>query len=336
MTTDKTLSDNQILQEISKNERILEHPSLGKIRLRFPTLEIQRKIDNLVRTKKKILKETKDEIPDPSAPNGIKYIPAYKSREVLLKEYIDLGWWSKEQEEKLDELSRNQILLMAELELLGFEDENHIYAGINEIRETLLKTVVENAEDKERARTSIVNVTVLGSAPPEEDIKFIKENAPSTDTDELINNIFILNRLFNAYSKLAQNYSELIKLQAEQSSLFADSWQEQLQYFTRLAQVYYCVELADEKAPLWSSILELEEDPNSEKVMWAFNELAMFWQGITDDTREKVNKYSFTVRRNTEPQHSEELPEETKSLNDGNLQDNEQIVSSVVLDTTKT
>lgn len=335
MTVDKTASDNQLFQEIAKNERIVEHPAFGTVRLRFPTLEIQRKIDSLVRTKKKILKEAKDEIPDPSAPSGVRYVPAFKSREFLLKEYSDLGWWSSEQEERLNELSKSQIVLMAELEVLGFEGENEIFEEMNGLREKLLNSVIDNIEDKEEAKRAVFNITIVGSDPPEQDVTYVKDNATSTETDEFLERVFALNRLFTTYSRLAQNYSELLKLQSEQSTLFADSWQDQLQYFTRLAQVYYCIETVRDRKPLWATLSELEADSDSEKVMWAFNELAMFWQGITDETRDKVEKYSFTLRRNTEPQQLEDSQEDQNSLSDGNIQENEPISSSEVSDITE-
>ena len=335
MTVDKTASDNQLFQEVAKNERIIEHPTFGKVRLRFPTLEIQRKIDALVRTKKKVLKEAKDEIPDPSAPSGVRYVPAFKSREMLLKEYSDLGWWSSEQEARLNELSKTQIVLMAELEVLGFEGEDEIFQEINDIREKLLANIVENVEDREEAKRAVFSATIVGSDPPEQDVKFIRDNATTTETDELLERVFELNRLFTAYSRLAQNYSELLKLQAEQSTLFADSWQDQLQYFTRLAQVYYCIQTVEGHNPLWPTLTELEADSDSEKVMWAFNELAMFWQGITDETRDKVEKYSFTLRRNTEPQQLEDSQENQNSLSDGSTQESEPIPSLEVSDTTE-
>ena len=63
-----TMEDQQILQEVALNERIITHPTFGKVRLRFPTLPIQRKIDTAARIRKKELRTSFDEIPDPDDP----------------------------------------------------------------------------------------------------------------------------------------------------------------------------------------------------------------------------------------------------------------------------
>src|SRR5213079_1705649 len=116
--------DLQILQETTFNERLVTHPKLGKIRLRMPTVEIQRKIDAVGRAKKKQLKEAKDTITDEQG--NVTKVPAYKSREQLSKDYAELGWWTDSEKTRLTELGEQHVQLLTELELLGFESDASI------------------------------------------------------------------------------------------------------------------------------------------------------------------------------------------------------------------
>ena len=109
---EKNTGDQQVLIETIFNERIVTHPKLGPIRLRLPTLEIQRKIDAVGRAKKKFLKDARDTI---TAEDGVvTRVPAYKSREQLAKEYAELGWWTDVEKLRLADLQEQHVQLAAD------------------------------------------------------------------------------------------------------------------------------------------------------------------------------------------------------------------------------
>ena len=315
--TIKEAGDRQVLHEVVTNEKIVTHPTLGDIRLKMPTLDTQKKIDASARARKKYLKEAKDKVEDPSAPDGFKLAPAFKSKEQLKKEYADLGWWTPERDEHLRELSKQHLQLLTELEILEFESEEDIYEGLEECKSRLLLLFKDVPESNE----VIFRVTFPGLSITTTDESFLKDKAISTEVDDIMATIVTLQAQYNNFAKLAQAFVELNELQGEYSSLFSDSWQEQLQYYIRLAQIFYCTEKADTKKSLWSSIDELEKDKDLEIVRWVFNELTAFWQGLSDDVREKMAKYSFTSRQSAKNTSSEDSPDLPKLSLDGELQE---------------
>lgn len=330
MKEKKQLGDEQIISEIALNERLVKHPSLGKVKLCMPTLDIQRKIENSTRAKRKWLKEAKDRIPDPEAPDGFKYVQAFKSREALEREYQELGWWRQEDQDKMDDLSGQHVNYLTELELLGFESEDSIITELQEYREKLYKMF--DADLTDEIKSAIITLTVPGVSGQEREESVVRDNANSTEIDDILDEISVLQRQFIAYIGLARTHAELLVLQGEYSSLFSDSWQEQLQYYVRLAQVFHCAQNAETGKSLWGSIEDIEHEKNIESVRWLFAELSSFWQGLSDDARQKLAKYSFTDLRSTEESSTEESQEVIPPSPDGDLQVKPQETSLEVTD----
>jgi hypothetical protein len=324
--------DQQILQEIVVNERIVEHPTKGKIRFRLPTLELQRKIDALGRAKKKILRDTTDKIPDPEAPLGYRIVPAFKSREVLAKEYATLGWWTDEHEIELSTIIQDFTTTLAQLEIIQFESEQAIYLGLAEATDRLLKLFEENMTDKIKA--TIARVTVTGGDPSYEDLKILTEEASSTEVDDVLEKVKIYRQQFDLYNKLADLHLKLLKLESERTALFQDSWQEQLQYYIKLAQVFVCCEYVETNKSLYDSVESLEKEPDVTFLKWVFTELQAFFQGTPTDSRERFAKYGFMDRLNLKKSSSEESPVQPQSKPDGDLQENKLTPSSEVTATT--
>lgn len=325
------MSDEQILQEVVTNEKIVEHPTRGHIRLKMPTLEIQRKIDALARNKKKVLREATDTIPDESNPGKFKTVPAYNSREGLQRKYRELGWWTEEQDAEFARITEQYSTFLAQLEILGFESENAIYDGLLENRDAVVSLLDEPSKEVLDALTRVVSIGVEISYADKE---LIKASATSTEVDDLLIKIEILKKQYTCYIELAKLHVALLKLEAEKNALFADCWQEQLQYYIRLAQVFYCSESADLQTPLWPTIDSIEQESDLEFIKWIFTELQAFWGGLSDDARERLSKYSFTPRLNAEKSSSEESPVQAQSSVDGDSQESKQITSSEVTDTT--
>lgn len=309
--------DQEVLSELVLNERIVEHPTRGKIRFRTPTLEIQRKIDTLARTKKKMLRDATDKIPDPDAPNGYRIVPAYKSRDVLTREYETLGWWTQENEQELLKISNEYTEYLTRLEILGFESEENIYTQLAEMKDRLSKLFEEGIT--EEIKETVYRVTLVGGDAEYVDIQLLKEKASSTEVDDIVEEISIYRKQYDCYLSLAKTHMQLLKLESERNSLFSDSWQEQLQYYIRLAQVYYCSEVAETGKLLYSTIDDMEKDTDLEFIRWIFSELQAFWQGISTEARERLSKYSFTDRLNSKKSSSEESLVQPESNKDGDL-----------------
>jgi hypothetical protein len=314
--------EDEILSEIATNERIVTHTEYGTVRLVIPTLKTQKLIDAAARKKRKELKAAVDEIEDKDNPGKTIKIPAYRSRATLRKEYIELDWWSDEQEEKLQELSGKHVMLLAELELLGFESENGIYEEMANLRTNLKKEFEKyDSEDREEILVAIDQITLLGAEGSLEDEKVLRTAALSTTVDDLLDELTVIKRLYDAYIEILNVYNELSVLQQEEMQLFSDSWQEQLRYYIRLAQVFYCITKVQDGEPLWPSLQAVETETNIEKVRWAFDELNAFWQGLTEETRERMGKYNFILGRGDEMLSSAESPETLEFKIDGDLQE---------------
>jgi hypothetical protein len=308
--------DSQLLQEIVTNERIIDHPKLGKIRLVTPTLDLQRKIDTATRKRKKYLRMAVDEVLDDNDPSKVTRVPAYKSREALEREYRELGWWTEEQNEELKDLAASVLQRLTELELLGFESEELIYDTTSDIQEELESLFTEHEEFQEKIWPALQSIVVLGSDYYESE-KLLRKEATSTEVDDLLDELVNQHRIYTTFVELLELQTKLLRLQSEYSSLFSDSWQEQLQYFARLAQVFYCTCNHDTGDPLWSSIEAIEQEHDIETVQFVFKELDAFWKGFTDDVRDKMEKYSFMYGQSVMTKDSEDSPEPQESNEDG-------------------
>lgn len=318
MDNTRKREDSQILSEIVSNERIIEHPTRGKIKFRFPTLQIQRKVDAAARNRKKILRETVDEIPDPSSPSGFKSVSAYKSRQVLEHEYRESGWWTDEMESRLEDLSNLYIGYVTKLEILGFESMESTFQELEDIRAQLNGLISgDDEQENHEVFNSILRITTPTAEVTSIDLNRIKDAATSTDVDTLLDRVDVLREQYLAYTEMVKTYNEVSKLDQEKNSLFADSWQSQLEYYTRLAQVFYCVSYVDNSKPLYEKIEDIELEQDTEFVTWLFTELQALWQGLTDESRERMGKYSFTRRLSTAKSSSEDLDAQPEIKVDG-------------------
>lgn len=215
--------------------------------------------------------------------------------------------------------------MLTRLEILEFESEERIYQDLAEARKTN-KAFEEQTTDE--IKETIFRVALVGGEAEYNDLTLLKEKASTTEVDDILDEIKIIRAQYDCYLALANVHVELLKLESERSALFSDSWQEQLQYYIRLAQVYYCSEYADTKKPLYPTIDDLEREVDLEFVRWVFTELQAFWQGISTEARNRLSKYSFTDRLNSNKSSQEESPVQPESNKDGDSVTKQQIPSS--------
>jgi hypothetical protein len=323
--------DSQILTETALNERIIEHPKFGRVRFCMPTLQIQKKIDAVSRSQKKMLLNAFDEVEDPDNPGRMRKIPAYQSREVLAKEYKEKGWWTDEHEDRLEKLSSQHITQLTELELLGFDSAESCLAALSSLRIELEDIFVD--EKRAKVLTAIRDITDVVKGYSLKLEKTLHNAASTTEVDDLLESVLRQQQIYEKYLELTSTYAELLGLQNEQSSLFSDSWQDQLRYYLRLAQVHYCVQNADTGEPLWPSLDEMEAEVDNTLIRWVFDELGAFWQGLTEEMRDKLGKYDFIYGRSGSKPSSDDSPVQPESKPDGESPENEQTTSIEVTDT---
>lgn len=327
---DELSGDQQILEEIVTNEKIVYHKKFGDVRLLMPTLDLQKHIDRAVRTRRKELRRATDTV---EAEDGTtEKIPAYKSREALAREYRELGWWTDSEDLKMQELTANVVNKLTELELLGFVDEDTIYENMADLRVQLEEEFAEH-ESFEKVWAAVQKMTSVTASYDHETETFLRREALSSTVDDLLDKVLIERRTYDAFVEILGVQTQLLQLQAEYMNLFSESWQEQLQYFTRLAQVFFCARKADDGSSLWPSIDAIEKEQDVDLVRWVFGELDAFWKGFSDEVRDKMEKYNFIYGRSDQNQSSDDLPVPPESSEDGAVVENTQEISSEVTDT---
>lgn len=333
---EQIMEDEQILTEVVLNERVITHPKLGDILFTMPTLEKQQRIDRIVRGKKKLLMREKIEVEDENDPTKTILVPAFQSKAVLEKEYEELGWWGPEQSQALKDLEQEMLTLVASLELLGFDTYEVLLEDFQRIRVELTKHFVELEDDKVTAdefKEVIDRVALPGQTISAVDFDFLKDHAGGTVVDDWLEELQTVIHKFDSYLNLIDTQQAYVEAQKDYLSLFSDSWQEQLQYYARLAQVFYCTEKVSNGKRLWENIPALERTDDQALVEWTLTELTAFWQGLTDEARERLGKYSFMSRRSEEKPSTEDSPVPPPSNEDGEPQEKQPESSLEVSDT---
>ena len=331
---EQELEDEQVLIEVALNERIVKHSKLGDILFRMPTLEVQQKIDRVVRARKKALMAEKVEVIDSEGNSHLE--PAFKSKKLLEREYDSLGWWGPEQSEDLKLIEENMLASVATLEVMGYESTEALVEQYL-VMKVKLHEHFADIELEDSLKDSISNAVEILTNPGQDftsvEFDLIKNNAVSTDVDDMLTELQNYNVSFTTYMSLVEQQRDYAEAQREYLSLFSDSWQEQLQYYIRLSQLYYCVSDAKTRKPMWKSPYTIEKSEDQEFVTWALTELTAYWQGLTDEARERLGKYSFMVRQNEEKSSTEDALDLTQSNEDGESPENEEMSSSKVTDT---
>ncbi|MBU8920981.1 MAG: hypothetical protein KOO63_03890 [Bacteroidales bacterium] len=327
--------DSQILEETVLNERLVTHPQWGEVRLSMPTLKTQRKIDAISRSRKKMLLNSFDEIP--GSDGETVRMPAHPSHETLRKQYLEAGWWTEEREQEMDEASDFHVDKLAYLESLGFESEEECDTVADKARVQLFKIFEAEEEGvSDELEAALAIVTDVGVRYDVEAETEVRAAAPSTEVDDILQELSMQREMYHAYVELIEAYNALLAIQSEHTSLFMDSWQEQLKYYIRLAQVHYCIERVETGESLWPSVEAMELEEDSELIGWAFNELSAYWQGLTDESRERMKKYDFIYGRSGRPESSDDSPDLQESKTDGEPAASELISSTEDSDTTET
>lgn len=301
-----TRQDNILAHELVTNERIIEHPKLGKIRLSRPTPRMQFLIGEEYR--KQFHKDVKD--------------PEILSRAELENAYIRRGMWSPDLEERIASLMRQIGVLMHTLELLGYGNREEVITEYFSLRERLSGMFKDDVYVLD-AIDRYFNLDVDASPA---DRKIIWEAAETSDVDEILEDADNLREQISLLIEMRGLRDELNSLQLKRATLFRDCLEFRADRAEQLAQIYYCCRKAEDDSPLWPSVQDIwDADPDT--IEFLQTELYFFNNGITDDMRDVLGRHGFMERAVVTEDSSDDSQDRPKDSSGGELAENEQPTS---------
>lgn len=300
-STEKVLQD-----ELVRNERIVEHPELGRIRFRRPTPRQERMIADV--RGKQYHKDLQN--------------PEILSHAQLEKLAIDRNMWSEEKGERVQELSRRTGELMGILDALEYDSLDTVSEEYSATFNRLLEIFSENEE----IGGAVKAYFDLEGRPVFSDRRAIMAAAPSTEVDDLLEKADGLRTQIELLRELATTRKDLNDLQMEQSRLFMDSIEARADRAEEIAQIYYCC-TKENGTPIWPSFDDAW-DSTPDIIEFLLTNYFYFSHGITPEFQKILEKHGFTKRVPDTEDGSESSPEHPKPSSDGELPLSEQPTSS--------
>lgn len=303
--------DSILRDELIRNERIINHPTFGKVRLRRPTPRIERRIAEVRGAQ--FHKDLQN--------------PDILSRAQLMDIAVARGMWSEDKEERLTHLSRKTGEIMGALENLGYETIDSLSDEYKQNYDRLSEIFSDHEDDE--VIQALDRYFDLAEEVSKFDRKRIYDAATSTEVDDLLDRSDILRVQIDLLRELNKIRKEQGQLQMQQARLFMDALESRADRAEELAQIYYCCTKADTDEPLWESY-DAAWDADGEDIEVLVMELYFFTHGITDMQKEVLAKHGFTrgVLANVMNDSSEDSPEHPTPNSDGEQQESEQTSSS--------
>ncbi len=300
--------EQQLLDELLRNGRVIEHPTFGEIKLQRPTAKKERLIAAI--RQKTHHRDLQARNEDGSA--------AVLSRAQLEKMGVERGVWSEENQLRLawlkDEVGRMMVLL----ESMGFKTQANT---LIDYQMTVNKLMSLYPSEDIPALEAIIRYYDLDSDMEPSDMKIIRDSAVTTEADDLIEELGTFRTLLEYKSRLHRAQAELHQLTAMYVRLTQDSIESRYERAEVLAQIYYCATKADGE-PIWPKFEEAE-DANAYDIEILREELYFFWAGYDKSLRDMMGKHGFTVRvpENIYEESSDASPEHPSSSSDGESPD---------------
>jgi hypothetical protein len=299
----KDALDKKLEYELVRNERVVEHPRLGKIRLRRATPWVDERIA-----------EVRADWHFRSLEN-----PRLRFKSELEAIYEKRGIWSKDKEERIVALSRRSGELMAFLEGLGYDNSADLvvkYQGIYADLEGRLEKAEADDETREAALEALARISDLDATPTLADRKQVDALLRSTVADDLFQEADRLRMQIDLFLELADVRKDLDALQEEQAGLFHVSIEANVDRAEMLAKVYYCTANADSGEPLWETFDRLwHEDPVT--INEVRQQLVYFELGIEPRYQKILERHGFSYRMLTTDDSSDAAPEHPTPSTDG-------------------
>lgn len=299
--------ETTLQSELLYNERIIQHPKFGAVRLTRPTPYQEKLIAEARR------KQTHKDMRDPDV----------LSRDQLEKLAIEKGMWTADMTQRITDLTHKTGEAMGLLDALGFKEFDVV---TREFQNALLELLRVFDEDPD-TREIISRYYDLTLKPDMKDRSAIMDAAPSTVVDDLLDAADALRTQMDLLNEMFKIRKELNELQAKQVRIFLDSLENRADRAEELATLYYCSADAATGKPLWATYDEIW-NARAEDVAFLMDEYHYFRHGITEEFKETLGKYGFIRRLTDTPNSSDDSPDQPQSNSDGESATTTQATSS--------
>jgi hypothetical protein len=300
---DATTADQVILDELLRNEKMVEHPAYGTVKLQRPTPRKERLISEL--RSKQYHRDLQAREPDGT--------PSILSRAQLEAEAMQRGIWTQDKKDRASYLRESIGSLMTGLEAVGY---NSVEDMLVQYHATVNKILLQFADNLEAA-SAVSRYFDMDSEAQSTDDRIIRDASPSTEVDELKEEAETYRAQIDLMTRLSEARKELNDLMSEYVRLVKDSIESRMDRVEEMAHIYYCATKED-GTPLWAKFEDMW-DSYPHDIALLQEELFYFTNCLSDDLRRMMGKHGFTVRvpEATSEPRSEDSPEHPVSSSVG-------------------
>lgn len=300
--------DSAILEEeLVRNERFVTHSKFGEVRLTRPTPADTRRIN-----------EQRRQV----------YHQDLRNPDILAKKQVqamvlERGIWTKEDEERMQDLTIASGDLMVRLTALGYDTARDVYTR-------LVETQVKLLEIFQDADTEIIEAIGrffdLEERPHTKDAMEIRRAAPNSTVDDLMEEAEKQRLQADLLKEFYEVKTEWNGLAETYAHFFGDTIESRADAAEKMAQVYYCARKLNGDA-LWPEFGDMWNE-SGDDVAWLSAQLFYFHNGITTEYAETLQKHGFMARVDDTGGSSESSQEHPQPNSDGEFQDSEPQISS--------
>ena len=288
--------ETTLQSELLYNERIIQHPTFGDVRLARPT-PFQ---ENLIAEARR--KQTHKDMRDPDV----------LSRDQLEKLAVEKGMWSPEMTQRITDLTHKTGEAMGLLEFIGFKSFDDVLADF----QTVVQKLLGEYADNEEIQKTIGRYFDLDVKPTPADRNLITDAATGSHIDDMMEEADNLRIQLDLLNEMFKVRKELNELQAKQARVFLDSLENRADRAEELAILYYCSTDAKTGKPLWPNFDDIRH-ARAEDIEFLMTEYHYFRHGITDEFKETLGKYGFIRRLSDTPSSSDDSPDQPQFNSDG-------------------
>jgi hypothetical protein len=308
--TDTARNDDTLEQELTFNERIIEHPKIGHLKLIRPTPRIERLISE--ERRKQHHKDLRN--------------PDVLSRKEVERYVIERGVWSEEESNRISDLWKRIGQIMTVLDITGFTDLESLASEYREVVDAIYEAYAEDSPARAAVRRFF---DVVADRRETADRVVLKQESPGTEQDDRLEQAEELYAQILLAKELNDIRVELDRLQERSTELFLECVENRADRAEETARLYYCVRKVDEDAPFWPSIDAVLDSPR-EVMSYIQQEMYFFRHGITSEFQSLLGRHGFTQRVNDTVDSSDDSPGHPQSNSDGESPASEPISSSEV------
>jgi hypothetical protein len=298
--------ETTLQNELLYNERIIQHPKFGAVRITRPTPGQEKLIAEARRG------QTHKDMRDPDV----------LSNDQLERLAIEKGMWTADMSARITDLTQKTGEAMGLLESIGFQT----FDAVLEDFQSTVKALLDSYEDNAPIAETVSRYFDLDEKPSVADRAAITDAAPGSQIDDLMDKGDHLRVQIDLLNEMFKVRKELNSLQEKQSRVFLDSLEKRSDRAEELATIYYCATLVD-GGYLWPSYADIWNS-RTEDVEFLLQEYHYFRHGITEEFRETLGKYGFIKRLTDTKASSADSHDQPGPSSDGESQEKAQSPSS--------